>query len=76
VSYFYLKHNGYYSSIEGMFESSEKYLMKNVDKIDIEVTMNRIEDFVNKSNGIGWRFHDNPLDMYVALKFSIKEWNK
>ena len=67
---------GYYSSIEGMFGSLENYLMKNVDKIDIEVTMNRIEDFVNKSNGIGWGFHDNLLDMYVALKFSIKEWNK
>ena len=67
---------GYYSSIEGMFKSLENYLMKNVDKIDIEVTMNRIEDFVNKSNGIGWGFHDNLLDMYVALKFSIKEWNK
>lgn len=68
--------DGYYSSIEGMFESLEKHLMKNVDKIDIEVTMNRIEDIVNKSNGIGWGFHDNLLDMYVALKFSIKELNK
>jgi len=68
--------DGYYSSIEGMFESLEKHLMKNVDKIDIEVTMNRIEDIVNKSNGIGWEFHDNLLDRYVALKFSIKELNK
>ena len=68
--------DGYYSSIEGMFESLENYLTKNVDKIDIEATMNRIEDIASKSSGICWGFHDNLLDMYVALKFSIKELNK
>jgi hypothetical protein len=65
--------DGYYSSIESMFESLENCLTKNIDKINIAVTMTRIEDIVNKSNGIGWGFHDNLLDMYVGLKFTIKE---
>jgi hypothetical protein len=56
-----------------MFESLENCLTKNIDKINIAVTMTRIEDIVNKSNGIGWGFHDNLLDMYVGLKFTIKE---
>ena len=67
---------GYYSNIEGVFESLGDYLIKNVDEIDIEAAMNRIEDFVSKSNGIGWGFHDNLLDMYAALKFSIKDLKK
>jgi hypothetical protein len=68
--------DGYYSSIESMFESLENYLIKNVDKINVAVTMNRIENIVNRSNGIGWGFHDNLLDMYVGLKFTIKELKK
>jgi len=68
--------DGYYSSIESMSESLENYLIKNVDKINIAVTMTRIEDIVNKSNGIGWGFHDNLLDMYVGLKCTIKELKK
>jgi len=67
---------GYYSSIESMFESLENYLIKNIDKINVAVTMNRIDDIVNKSNGIGWGFHDNLLDMYVGLKCTIKELKK
>jgi hypothetical protein len=67
---------GYYSSIESMFESLENYLIKNIDKLDIAVTMTRIEDIVNKSDGIGWGFHDTLLDMYVGLKFRIKELKK
>lgn len=66
----------YYSSIEGMFESLGKHIIKNVDKINIAVTMTRIEEIVNKSNGIGWGFHDNLLDMYVGLKFTINGLNK
>ncbi len=68
--------DGYYSSIESMFESLETYLIKNVDKINVAVTMNRIENIVNKSNGIGWGFHDNLLDMYVGLKCTINELKK
>ena len=67
---------GYYSSIEGVFGSLGDYLMKNVDEIDIEATMDRMEDIVSKSNGIGWGFHDNLLDMYAALKFSIRDLKK
>jgi hypothetical protein len=68
--------DGYYSSIESMFESLENYLIKNVDKINVAVTMNRIENIVNKSNGIGWGFHDNLLDMYLGLKCTINELKK
>ena len=67
---------GYYLNIEGMFGSLGEYLIKNVDEINIAVTMTRIEEIVNKSNGIGWGFYDNLLDMYEDLKYSIKELKK
>ena len=67
---------GYYSSIESMFESLGEYLIKNVGEIDIVVTMTRIEEIVNKSDGIGWGFYDNLLDMYVGLKFTINGLKK
>lgn len=67
---------GYYSSIESMFESMRKYLMKNIDKINIEEIMDRIEGIVDKSDGIGWGFHDNLFDMSADLRFNVKGLNK
>jgi len=67
---------GYYSSFESMFESMRKYLMKNIDKINIEEIMDRIEGIVGKSDGIGWGFHDNLFDMATDLKFNVEGLNK
>ncbi len=49
---------GYYSSIEGVFDDAVKHLLANPDKVDVAAAVARIEAMVGRTEWMGWGFND------------------
>lgn len=57
---------GFYASIESMYQSAIDLLKKNKDLKDLFFT--RIEKMVSNSSHIGWGFHDTLEDIFEAYQ--------
>jgi hypothetical protein len=49
---------GYYSSIEGVFDDAAKHLLANPDPVDVAAAVARIEAMVGRTEWMGWGFND------------------
>lgn len=59
---------GYYGSIENMFQKTCDYIVKNKEKIDHGPAVERIDKTIENSPVIGYGFYDNIVDMRDELK--------
>lgn len=61
----------YYTSIENMYHSAIKMILKNMDTIEIEKYLSRIDKMVAKTSGMGWGFYDTLTDYTDELMVGL-----
>lgn len=60
--------DAYYGSIERMFQKSCDLIIDHRSEIDLDNALKRIDENIEKTELIGWGFHDNLVDMREELK--------
>jgi hypothetical protein len=65
--------DAYYGSIERMFQKTCDLIIDHRSEIDLDNTLKRIDENIEKTELIGWGFHDNLVEMREELKEKLGE---